>query len=346
MRLTLCFEFDFTYEVEFFDGIYMDIIDFLFIPSINLPFIDFKPCVAHILLLVWVVGSMVLLTDTCRNMRKSKRWLQDAYIVEDEEISIFVRNHLPSLKAGREVRVLEADWVETPMITGFFNPTILLPLIEFSNEELKGILKHECQHFENKDLWIKLYIRAIVIIFWWNPFAHMLESNLNHILEIRCDLDITKNMSEDEVDVYLATIVKIVKIQKKNMEVRKKCRESIKNPTVAFLVSADKYSKLIQRFSLMKKDFSRQNCKRGQAALCLAIFLVFCMSYLVVFQAAGSVPEYEDGYEIFEVDFNETTYLVPNKNGHYDLYNNGEFVFEVTKPYEEPFCDLEIKEMI
>ena len=346
LRLTLCFEFELTYEVEFFDGIYMDIINFLFMPSISLGFTEFEPCVAHLLLLVWIVGSMVLLADTCRDVRKGKQLLRETYIVEDEGISIFVKNHLPSLKAGREVRVLEADWVETPIITGLFNPTILLPLIDFTDEELKCILKHECQHFKNRDIWMKLYIRAIVILFWWNPFAHMLESNLNHILEIRCDLDITKDMSEREKLSYLDTILKIVKIQKKNTELRRKCCESARNPAMAFMVSVDKHSKLTQRFTLITNEVKGNENKKGQLAFCLAMLILFCVSYLFVFQAAGSAPTFEDGYEIFGVEFNETTCLVPNENGNYDLYNNGEFIFEVTKPHEEPFCEVEIKEHI
>lgn len=346
LRLVFCFEFDFTYEVEFFDGIYMDIINFLFIPSISLPFTVFQPCVAHLLLLVWVVGSMFLLADTCRGMRKGRRLLQETYIVEDEEISIFVKNHLPSLKSGREVRVLEADWVETPMITGILRPTVLLPLIEFDEHELKGILKHECKHFENKDLWIKLYIRAIVIIFWWNPFAHLLENNLNHILEVRCDIEVTKNMDEEGKTAYLATILKIVKIQRERLERQNKYRLDSKNPAFAYLVSAKQEKKLVQRFSLVSSAITGTQNKRGKCALCLAMLLVFFSSYLVVFQAAGSAPEYEDGYEIMDEPFQEGAYLIKVDDGTYHIYTKeGEFKASIYDRTIEPFCNLEVREI-
>ena len=315
-------------------------------PSIQLPLGSFEPCVAHLLLLVWVVGSMVLLADTCRDVRKGKQLLRETYIVEDEGISIFVKNHLPSLKAGREVRVLEADWVETPIITGLLNPTILLPLIDFTEEELEGILKHECQHFENRDIWIKLYIRAIVIIFWWNPFALMLESNLNHILEIRCDLDITKDMSEREKLSYLDTILKIVKIQKKNTELRRKCCESARNPAMAFMVSSDKHSKLTQRFTLITKEVKGTKNKRAQLAFCLAMLILFCASYLFVFEAASSGPTFEDGYEIFDEPFPEGAYLVKADDGTYHIYTKeGEFHASIQNREIDPFCYLEVREI-
>lgn len=83
------------------------------------------------------------------------------------------------------------------MVYGFFTPKIYMPKIHFSDEELYYILSHEYYHFLNRDIWIKLFIYIICSIFWFNPFIHILKTNLIHMLEIRCDNKVISDKTEN-----------------------------------------------------------------------------------------------------------------------------------------------------
>lgn len=51
----------------------------------------------------------------------------------------------------KKVKIIHNEYINTPLIVGYFCPTIYLPNLAFSEKELKYILLHEWTHFLNKD---------------------------------------------------------------------------------------------------------------------------------------------------------------------------------------------------
>lgn len=52
-------------------------------------------------------------------------------------------------------------------------------------------------------------MQIICAIFWWNPLIYLLKHDINNTLEIKSDLSITNNMTEDKKLEYLQSILLI-----------------------------------------------------------------------------------------------------------------------------------------
>ena len=101
--------------------------------------------------------------------------------------------------------------IDVPMGAGLVRRHIYLPDEEYTESELYYILKHEYTHFSNHDLLIKLLIRVLCCIFWWNPAVYLLKKDMGRILEIRCDMKAAEGFSKRERAEYLMTIIRVLR---------------------------------------------------------------------------------------------------------------------------------------
>lgn len=135
--------------------------------------------------------------------RKRKR----AYPINENEI---LANVLAEFKLKQKVKIRITDDNMAPMLVGVFKPIIYLPQREIANETLKMIFLHELTHYKRKDLifkWMSLFINAV---HWFNPFAYLASANINEACEVSCDMDVTKNMSKKDQDLYMKAILDVV----------------------------------------------------------------------------------------------------------------------------------------
>ena len=72
-----------------------------------------------------------------------------------------------------EVRLLASPLAQSPMLVGFFHPTILLPSEQVPDIDARFILAHELTHFRRKDLWKKLLVLMVRCIHWFNPIVYL-----------------------------------------------------------------------------------------------------------------------------------------------------------------------------
>lgn len=140
----------------------------------------------------------------------------------NRELALYARKRFPAaervLKRIRlesrypfEIEVHICPEIDVPMGVGFIRKRIYLPDEEYTDSELYYILKHEYTHFHNRDLLIKLVIRVLCCVFWWNPAVYLLKKDIGHMLEIRCDMKATEGFSKRERAEYLMTIIRILK---------------------------------------------------------------------------------------------------------------------------------------
>jgi len=83
-----------------------------------------------------------------------------------------------------------SDKVTSPMVFGFMEPIILLPLSicnHLSNEEIKLILMHELAHIIRNDYLVNLFIKISKILLWFNPFSYLITNRINLLRELACD---------------------------------------------------------------------------------------------------------------------------------------------------------------
>lgn len=101
-----------------------------------------------------------------------------------------------------EVCLLTSPLAQSPMLVGFFHPTILLPLEQVSDSDARFILAHELTHFRRKDLWKKLLVLMVQCIHWFNPIAYLLNRDFVCWLETSCDECVVSSFDRDQRKEY------------------------------------------------------------------------------------------------------------------------------------------------
>ena len=101
-----------------------------------------------------------------------------------------------------EVRLLASPLAQSPMLVGFFHPTILLPSEQVPDSDARFILAHELTHFRRKDLWKKLLVLMVRCIHWFNPIVYLLNRDFSRWLETSCDEYVVSSLDRDQRKEY------------------------------------------------------------------------------------------------------------------------------------------------
>ena len=101
--------------------------------------------------------------------------------------------------------------IESPIMTGFFRPAVLLPDEEYADGEKDIILRHEYTHFRRGDLWYKLILLAANAVHWFNPAVYLMARRANKDLEYSCDEAVVKGEDFEFRRLYSLTILKTMK---------------------------------------------------------------------------------------------------------------------------------------
>ena len=290
-----------------------------------------------ILLALWLAGAIFFIWKFFAEAKQLRNILGMKTVLKNQKAYEIMEEIRRKTRKKTRVELVELVGIPSPMISGYIHPTIYLPAIPFTDEELRSILLHEWTHFLHKDSWIKLFICFICAIFWWNPFVHILKSNLLHILELRCDAKLMSSFDEEEKINYLNSITKVLKYQ---VSTRQAFQSSMEESTASVLVNKKHISNVEQRFRLiLEKDYAKKYRPMvyGVYASIVALFLI---SNLFVIQPAYSCDE-PDTYFITP----EISYLIDNHDGTYALYTQEVYVASITQEDlgKEPFSLLPIK---
>ncbi|NLV86802.1 MAG: M56 family metallopeptidase [Clostridiales bacterium] len=285
----------------------------------------------EILIWIWLLGSFLYLLSIALRIAKLKRAVR-RIPPEDNRQAVRVMNTIIcSAKIRRQCRIIVSEDVATPMLVGYFKPTILLPCLSLSDEELRYVLLHEWGHFTHKHLWTKLLFNILCALLWWNPLVYMMKANMDNILEISCDRLVVDGMDDSERVKYVESTTKVMRQMADKMP-------QLALSSVGF-IAADTEA-IVQRCELVlfppKRFSSRTKYILGTAILCLTIF-----SYAFVVQP-DTPPPIEEGH--FTIGY-ENSYLVPNNDDTYSLYINKNFLFnlDVSEIYSLPYSELPMR---
>ncbi len=294
--------------------------------------------VYELLIAVWIIGSIYNLQKYIRQLIFLNKLSGSLMETQDKRIISCMDEIMAESGKTAEVKIVQCNEIAVPMIAGFFKPVIFLPYTDFSDIDLKNILTHEWTHFLHKDAWTKLFVSAISIVFWWNPFMPVLKNELNQTIELSCDLSVISRMEHEDRLIYLESIIKIIKYANYN-NLHKLRSTAGSTPFVA--VKRDE--NILQRFSVVS---NYDTCKRrnifSSAFVCTLIILSFVASYGVVLQPAHFTPEVTENEDVFKMN-TETSYLILNDDSTYSLYIDNKFIATVDNRETELLSSLPVK---
>jgi len=140
------------------------------------------------------------------------------------------------LRCTKPVMIGVSQTVSTVIMIGFTKPTILFPSksMQLSEEQLRCILLHELCHFRYRDLWLKLVLQVVCCLLWWNPLVYLFKSNIDQILELRCDRRVCNLLSKKEQLQYSSALLCILKAGYASASVFC-CKSIVPNPAADFL---------------------------------------------------------------------------------------------------------------
>lgn len=170
---------------------------YVFVGRLNLP-TDGKKLVLHapgtlvyVLLAVWAVGAVgVMVWKIGSHLAFRRRILKNAVPVTDRQTL-----HVWEIELERawirkcKWKLVRSDAVTTPLSIGLYNRTtrIVLPMREYTQEELSLVLRHEIIHISRGDPASKFFLTFCTAMCWFNPLMWAAMRKSADDFELSCD---------------------------------------------------------------------------------------------------------------------------------------------------------------
>jgi len=286
-------------------------------------------CWAYVFIAVWTLGTVLMLGNFLLQTFQTNRRLHNLQSFDDPNAAAVLEKIVTASKPEQRYHLIITDEIQTPMLIGFFVPTILLPQLDLSKDELSYVFLHEWSHFMHKDLWKKLLLDFICAFLWWNPIVYVIKKNFDYVLEVNCDRYVVQSGKAEDHIRYVETIVKVMK------QMLDRQTASLQ-PSIPFVAISDQ-NMITQRCELILDSPKKTNKHILWPYICM--FALILVSYIFVIQPRTSAPP-DSGISINT----DGSYLVP-QGDKYGLYVDGKSQGTVTSGEinKPPFSNLNIK---
>ncbi len=318
LRMVLPFEIPLTHEIRFWN--------LLGAPQ---RFFRTYPIVVQVLLVVWAVGAAVFIIRDFWMLHLAYKKCRSYTTKKSEHVQEI------AARVGINCPVVLSPDVEIPYVMGIFRYTIYLPYSELSERDTELILRHEAQHIKSHDVWIRLGFGILSEFVWWNFLARPFQNAVDKILELRCDANVTKGMTEEEKSEYLTMLLRI-----SDRVVDRK--EGLALAMNEFGVVEKKKTTMHQRFRVIDAVRKGRSSRYVRPIATCLVLILFFASYLVIFQAASapmakefrndSEYYYLENYDGPEIDEGmNNAFILKESDGRYQLCIDYRFVRYLTE---------------
>ena len=286
---------------------------FEIIPPIN---------VLHVIISIWIAVAIILSIRYAGKCVKVYLLVSRLADDRDEKAEAIL---IDRIGARKDVRVFRTFLAEPIAVA--FKPYIYLPRgVEFTDDELRVILRHEWKHLHNKDHLVNLIMEFISFIFWWNPLVNLLKKNISYSRELTCDyFAFAENPEEDRYNLVSAIY-------------RLGSAEETKVVGSRLVGAKDEFVDRIKTWDLYGDKKSHK--KRIVANICFFVIaaVMFVVSYMFVIQPAFMESELvhigivDDIIAPIECYYSEEVYradenfIYDNGDGTFSLYIGGQYV--------------------
>jgi len=150
---------------------------------------DFLQGIVPFVVLAWSLGTVLFMLRLFGGWWYTAKLKQQA-IVLDAPWTERMETLLRQFNIHRVVRLAESAMVEAPVVIGYLQPIILLPIgmcTGLSTTQLESILIHELIHIRRHDYLVNLLQSVVEALFFFNPFVWMISGILRQEREHCCD---------------------------------------------------------------------------------------------------------------------------------------------------------------
>ncbi|MFI3605829.1 M56 family metallopeptidase [Vagococcus fluvialis] len=284
---------------------------------------NFDITIGKLLIIIWCVGGVLRLGVLVKKVFYINSILKksDNYIQQQSEYSYSF------LSDSVKKRIFVNSNLDTPVLINMLNPLILIPDISYTKNELKYILLHEIQHIKNYDLLSKFSVELLVCIYWWFPPIYMLKEQLDFLIEVRVDNQVTKNFSECEKLDYIETLISV-----------KKKANLTKAPSYFLLENRFTYKRkylLTKRMNL----FFEKNTRKKYLTFLPVLFFLILIPFFIFEPYHIDKTARKDTMKLRETEKN---YIIETSDGSFYFYENNKKIGNIEEPNAAPFDKLKI----
>lgn len=136
---------------------------------------------------IWIVLFLALLVY---RLYRRYRWVlicRGNIPEEDDKVMQVFAQTCAGLGIDGKVSLCRNDSIDTPCITRYHGYVVMLPLVRYTEEEVRIIFYHELCHYLNGDLYLKTMGCIAALLHVFNPAVHILMKQLDLICEQCCD---------------------------------------------------------------------------------------------------------------------------------------------------------------
>ncbi|RYY89991.1 MAG: M56 family metallopeptidase [Chitinophagaceae bacterium] len=256
--------FAFTFYSFYIDG--GSSIDFLDRP---LPGAEYLPAILTAASLTYLLLLTVPTVNVYRNWRYVKAIRKTGLGKAPVKVRVFVEKIAAHIGIGRTVRVYLSNLVTSPMTVGYLKPIILVPVAALNNltpNQLEAVLLHELSHIRRYDYLVNLFVTALNVVLYYNPFVRLFIRALEAERENCCD-ELVLQFEYDKV-AYASALLEL---------------EKSNHRSAALAMGATKGNNLLLRIErivgIQRK--SRLNVQHLMGAFA-ALMLLFTLNSLVI----------------------------------------------------------------
>jgi len=315
--------------------IYPAVVNFFMLELVPSTLFGFGINLFHALLFIWVFVSLVLIGKHVIRFYDTYKLIMAFTYDRDTEAEKVLHEVIGARKSTRVYRT----FVDVPFVVGI-KPYIFIPEnIEFSQDELRIVLRHEWSHIQGNDVYIRMMLDIICAVFWWNPLSYALRKNIIFTQELRSDFFAIDERTTD-FHHYMSSIIRLNTVEGDDGSPSPFAKSSSASMTGADGGLEDRVSVLFMRMM----DESPKKRILPYMAFYIGICVLFVFSYTILLLPAhwetpyGASAEYFIGIEHDQGEvFSATeTFLVDNNDGTFSLYIDGIHIWD---QYKEDILD-------
>ena len=245
--------------------------------------------VSRVFCFIWFLGVCVMVGKYVYELKKLNRRYQTCFPCDLYKQTLFneICREL-GIKEGK-IELSQSYYVHISEFGGILRPKVVLPVEQYSDEELRVMFIHELIHYKQRDTWLKGAATIILITQFFNPVVWWLHGLLRRWSEYSCDDKSCQIVGG--IKKYFIIISKIV------LDINK-----IDSYFISHLV--ENKCELAERMEHMRKNhlYKRKSLK---VAMGICMVMLFASSGMVYAASANFVEQYETLYDNTVVDIEE-----------------------------------------
>ena len=271
----------------------------------------------QIFLLFWMIGSFFFLGWFVVDIVRYIRSPLEADSTPSRRMYELYEKVLQELDCPKKGTLLMSSHIVVPQCAGFRYPDVIFPSIleDMSDERVCYILKHEILHYLHHDVWINSAVEILRCLLWWNPAVYLLQYTISNLLELRCDSNVCKGLSSEQIERYSKTLLGVFRIQSKAER-----KSPLFNGLLGGVTQKVRSHDVKRRFIRISNAIGK---KPQQKWVSVVAFIIMCTlfagSYTVTFQTIGFPPEDEIGVAVIDYE-NGSDYIMRYPDGTLKLF--------------------------